>query len=851
MISHLSISEPFRDSARDIFKALIFTVILASLALSPAWAQDNETCEACHDDPDHTVIRYGVEVSLYVTSEHLADSPHADFACVDCHTELAGVDDWPHRERLVLPDCGYCHEEEQAVFVEGFFGPLMQKGYTSIPSCSDCHGQHEVSWVGHPRQVCGVCHQDVLEDFLASRHWKADEITQEVTCVSCHNPHFKMEKGQYTPHQWKMHLVESCNVCHEREVANYTDSQHFRELERGNLKAPVCSDCHARHRVLSPRDPSSLVSVARLDLPCTRCHVGYEISIHRPREGDDPRLETCVACHVGHTTDMTTVHSSIFATGLANVCLLCHEKELLADPAEAHMVIHQDKIEQARAGEPVNCGQCHQYHYQAPEHPAFTGIKRACGECHPEEQEAWEQSVHGISSAKGHEEAPTCITCHGERFIPRTEESLKGKASVELCSSCHSNREIILRFQLNPDVVSGYQSTYHGQVYQLGYQGSEFATCASCHDNHSVLSISDQRSTISEENILNTCGRCHEDVNINFVSYLQHFSPMAHKENPILQGVDTFMRWLLGVTLAIFGAHTFLWLIRLLIKRIFEGKKPTRVKSAYRVRRFNLFPRLLHLGLLLSFGTLATTGLPLKYSHTPLATWFVTHLISLGTAAILHRIAALTLASVFAFHLITVLYRWLGRGEKGLFYGARSLVPSLQDIKDFFLHLGYFIGLLRKPPKFDRWTYWEKFDYFAVFWGMIIIGASGLTLWFPETFTRLFPGWIINAAHIIHSEEALLATAFIFTVHFFNTHLRPGAFPMDEVIFTGRLTEERFEEERPLEKERLITSGEYEKIQVSPLPRWTKYLLLACAYLFLSIGFMLLIFIIIGTFFRG
>jgi hypothetical protein len=134
---------------------------------------------------------------------------------------------------------------------------------------------------------------------------------------------------------------------------------------------------------------------------------------------------------------------------------------------------------------------------------------------------------------------------------------------------------------------------------------------------------------------------------------------------------------------------------------------------------------------------------------------------------------------------------------------------------------------------------------------MIIIGSSGLTLWFPETFTRLFPGWVINVAHIIHSEEALLATAFIFTVHFFNTHLRPGAFPMDEVIFTGYLTEERFAEERPTEKERLDADNEYDKLKVSSLPRWTKYLLLVSAYLFLSIGFLLLIFIIIGTFFQG
>jgi hypothetical protein len=131
---------------------------------------------------------------------------------------------------------------------------------------------------------------------------------------------------------------------------------------------------------------------------------------------------------------------------------------------------------------------------------------------------------------------------------------------------------------------------------------------------------------------------------------------------------------------------------------------------------------------------------------------------------------------------------------------------------------------------------------------MIVIGLSGLTLWFPEQFTRLLPGWLINAAHIIHSEEALLATAFIFTVHFFNTHLRPGVFPMDEVIFTGRVTEEHFKEERPLEYEKL-SKEEYEARLTSPLPRWMKIFFYIAGYTFLAVGVLLLIFIVISTFF--
>ena len=93
-------------------------------------------------------------------------------------------------------------------------------------------------------------------------------------------------------------------------------------------------------------------------------------------------------------------------------------------------------------------------------------------------------------------------------------------------------------------------------------------------------------------------------------------------------------------------------------------------------------------------------------------------------------------------------------------------------------------------PTFERWTYWEKFDFIAVFWGMFAIGGSGLMLWFPEIFGLFLPGWAFNIATIVHSDEALLATGFIFSVHFFNTHGRPEKFPMDFVIFNGQISKE-------------------------------------------------------------
>jgi hypothetical protein len=127
---------------------------------------------------------------------------------------------------------------------------------------------------------------------------------------------------------------------------------------------------------------------------------------------------------------------------------------------------------------------------------------------------------------------------------------------------------------------------------------------------------------------------------------------------------------------------------------------------------------------------------------------------------------------------------------------------------------------LGPQPRFDHFTYWEKFDYWAVFWGMGIIGGSGLVLWFPELFAYVLPGWMFNIATVVHGEEALLAVGFIFTIHFFNGHLRPDKFPMDSVIFTGRVTVKEMEEERPDELERLTRTGRIDEFAITAAPRW-------------------------------
>jgi cytochrome b subunit of formate dehydrogenase len=236
------------------------------------------------------------------------------------------------------------------------------------------------------------------------------------------------------------------------------------------------------------------------------------------------------------------------------------------------------------------------------------------------------------------------------------------------------------------------------------------------------------------------------------------------------------------------------------------------------VRRFDSTDRILHGFLMLSFLGLAATGLPLIFSDQEWARKIASVLGSFEIAGWLHRVSASILITVFSLHLAR-LARKLLRGERGLLWGPRSMVPQPRDAREAVQHVKWFLGRGTRP-RFDRYTYWEKFDYWAVFWGMGIIGASGLLLWFPVFFARFVPGWIFNIALLIHGEEALLAVGFIFTMHFFNGHLRPEKFPMDRVIFTGRVPLEELEAERPDEYERLKAAGALDGLIVPPPEPW-------------------------------
>ena len=352
-----------------------------------------------------------------------------------------------------------------------------------------------------------------------------------------------------------------------------------------------------------------------------------------------------------------------------------------------------------------------------------------------------------------------------------------------------------------PSWQKTYLDTYHGKVYQLGYM--QAARCSDCHGAHNILKRENPKSAINSRNIVSTCQKCHADANKKFTGYLTHATHSNKTKFPWLYYTFWAMTGLLVSVFVFFGIHTLLWLPRSISAMRKKRRREEVVGEKVYVRRFTKSQRITHIFVIVSFLSLAFTGMLLKFAYMDWARILVKLIGGAYFAGIIHRIAAVITFGYFTYHVIS-LFRMKKERNLSLnefIFGKDTLMFNYQDIKDFGATVKWFVG--RGPrPNYGRWTYWEKFDYMAVFWGVVVIGSTGLVLWFPVFFTNFLPGWLINVAQIIHSDEALLAVGFIFTIHFFNTHLRPESFPMDTVIFTGHVPLEEYKEDRPREVER-------------------------------------------------
>ncbi len=222
------------------------------------------------------------------------------------------------------------------------------------------------------------------------------------------------------------------------------------------------------------------------------------------------------------------------------------------------------------------------------------------------------------------------------------------------------------------------------------------------------------------------------------------------------------------------------------------------------VIRFNRHQRAQHFIMMASVLVLVFTGMPQKFFSSPVSQWMINVWGGIDGARAIHHAAGFAMLFSAAYHLAYLFYT--------IFVLHRPvplwMLPTLKDFRDFFQNTAYYLGVAKEKPKFGRFSYFEKFDYFAVFWGVPVMGLTGLILMYPLVVTRFLPGVVVPVAAIAHSDEALLATGWLFVVHFYNAHLAPHIFPFNRSIFTGRVPETRYAKEHPLEYEELMPERE-------------------------------------------
>lgn len=664
---------------------------------------------------------------------------------------------------------------------------------------------------------CLDCHTDPSNKRLVNGHAVAmalfptngfnASVHSLLDCVDCHTGIKEMVHDRNVP-------PPDCSGCHEKEQKLYNTSIHGMSHSLGASGAAECWDCHGSHEIIPVKDPAS--PVYKLNLP-----------------------GTCAKCH--SNTNLTKEYQIEFPEAAAQYMDSIHGRALL----KMGLIVAP------------SCNDCHGSHNikrnvdrDSPINHA--NIAKTCGKCHVKVESTYNRSIHGQLLARGDQRGPVCTDCHSSHQIEPPSTGNFKRLSDDRCGRCHQDR------------LEHYRETYHGKAMALGKPNvaAEVAACYDCHGYHDVLPPSDPASHLSTTNILATCQKCHPHATAKFTQYQPHADPSDATHYPILHYVFMGMTGLLIGTFGFFGLHTLGWLFRAVYLYLSDSKtfREAKVKTQEGdewFTRFVPFERFLHFLVVSSFLLLVITGMPLKFYYTDWARVLFAVIGGPETARILHRFGALVTFFYFTLHLSSLVAKsWRGRhhlrDEQGrlaprrffaAIFGPDSMVPTLQDLRDLIDHNKWFFG--RGPkPHFDRWTYWEKFDYFAVFWGVAIIGASGLIMWFPEFFTRFLPGWAINIALILHSDEALLAAGFIFSIHFFNTHFRIEKFPMDTVIFSGRISKAEMLHERRRWYDRLVATGRLDAHRVRDEWFQWKNIARSFGYFFFGLGLVLLALII-------
>ena len=630
-------------------------------------------------------------------------------------------------------------------------------------SCIQCHGDTDL-WDEKSRQFF------ISRDKLAKDvHW-----LKGVNCTDCHGGNYKSQEPR------QAHALEDgfrskpdevkkyCTYCHDAEALELVKGVHSKagpknELGGGTLLS--CDKCHGAvsHRLLPVKDPGSPLFI-------------------------DNQVKVCGSCH---EKDYESYKKNAHGLGLYKMglqvtasCADCHGSHGIYKPADQRSSLYSANV----AG---TCGKCHRFiaeRLQESIHASGKGLGEPANRLAP----GGKTSRH-----------PSCTSCHQGHSIEFAESGHFRQNLPHLCGNCHGQ------------LSSRYAMSIHGELTELGYASA--AKCSDCHGSHDILAVSNPLSPVSSQNKLKTCRECHSNANRRFANFDPHADHTNRQTDPVLYWVYVTLMTLMITVFSFFGVHCMLWFVRSLIDVMQNGRvHPLRPgEKAY--ERFPAFHRWGHTLLLISFLGLAMTGVPLKYSDYNWAKSLAYIWGGFASTSIWHRVFAVsTFVCFFAYMILLIVrYRQGRRGGKSrmrLIFGPDSPVPNWRDVKDFFHMLRWFVGLGPKPT-FERWAYWDKFDFWGAIADVLIIGTTGLILWFPNLFCLFLPGITLNIAKVIHSTQALLATGFVFAVHFFNTHLRADKFPADMSVLTGLYGEDEFKTERPEYMERLRREGKLEQMR--------------------------------------
>lgn len=665
---------------------------------------------------------------------------------------------------------------------------------------------------------------------------------------------------------------DTCVTCHSEPDLWDDDTLHLyvpKELlaeDVHSLKGVNCHDCHGG-------DPSSFdvpvahavdieaeeggVAPFRAELSevkklCGHCHqqqrLGMLKGVHAKAGEKDGRgrgtVLDCGDCHGEKVHGMRPVENSqspVFLDHQVRLCGGCHERDLETYGLTPHgKGLHGSEPEATAV-----CADCHGAHdmYYAADRRSTLHVSKVadtCGECHEAIKQQIARSVHsldGLADAPDDlsKRRPSCTNCHQGHDLINPDVSAFRLEVQSLCGNCHA------------DLSATYAMSMHGELSERGYAPA--AQCADCHGPHEILAIGDPASRLAPgESRLQTCRECHRNANLKFTEFEPHADYRNATKNPKLYFVYHDVSVALFWVFTLFLAHAVLWILRSLVYTLRHGRHKLLATQQNTLIHFNPIHCAFYWYLIVAFPGLTLSGLLLQYGSYGWAQWLASYLGGIQNIAVWHNnlaVVALCTGGVHVAWVVLLGVKRIRRKQKlrTVLFGPDSPAPNRRDLRDLADMLVWFIGMGRRH-RFERWTYWEKFDYWAV-WGLaIVLGTSGLMLWCPNLFCSVLSGASLNMAKVVHSRLAIPLTSVIFAIHCIHTHFRPEKFPINLSVLTGCVSEEHLRKYRPEYYERLRRSGKLLRMRRSgPSPKGLRFLAIAGGFVF-SLGLCVLMLVV-------